>query len=145
MINAAVDLILLILSLEIIIVFHIGCIRRRHQIPEALFVLMLALGRGLLLVHLICVVGDDLLMGLRVHSLPNKRRELVRLDVLERVVLALREEPHEDFFVGILLSLLVREVERILRLLVEGCERVRCLDERLLQVREVRLGRLSSD
>ena len=96
--------------------------------------------------HLVVDLGQVrnhslLLVKLLLHELV----ELGHGHVLEGTVLPLGEEPVVHLFKGILLSLLVGQVERVARLLVEGRQGIRTVDEAIFQRVEVHLARSVAD
>ena len=74
-----------------------------------------------------------------VHSLLDKLVELIDRDVFKRAILSLAHEPYENLLECILLSLVIREVESIARLFVEGCQGVGWIYEAVFERGEVGL------
>lgn len=110
-----------------------SAIWRRHQVSQILLPAIVVYGRQ--------IAHDSFLAR---HSLLHELVELVRLDVLEIAVLTLAHEPAKDFFVGVLLSLLISQVESIARLLVKSCQSVGRVDEGVFQTAEVSLAGLAA-
>lgn len=103
---------------------------RRHHL--ALFSCVLPDGQACSLASRVC------LLTLLFESVAYERLELGDAHVPEAAVVALRHEPEHDFLERVLSALLVGQVHRLSGLLVEGGERVRRLDERVLQTRKMR-------
>ena len=73
-----------------------------------------------------------------VEFLADEGVEVLHRDVFELAILSLRKKPLENLLVGLLLSLLVREVDRLAGLFVELGQGVGRIREVVLQFREVR-------
>jgi len=79
-----------------------------------------------------------------IHPFLDKLVELIDRDVFKRAIFTLTHEPDKNLLIGILLSLVVGQVESIARLFVEGSQSIGRIDEAVLQWRQMSLrGRAS--